>query len=367
MAPKTEQELIELVRTKARAYLKLPNVTSVGVGKRIVAGETKDELAIQFTVGKKLVPELVVAEGLTLLPETIVADDGTEVPVDIVERSYTPSFQIVEPPSLASLAPEALTPAQIRRRRQDPIRPGLSIAHTAVTAGTIGGIVFDAANGTPLILSNWHVLHGPDGTVGDLVVQPGPLDDANIHANGVGRLVRSHLGLSGDCAVASIVGRRVDERVFELDVVPRRIAEPNIDDLVVKSGRTTGVTFGIVRRTGVSAKIDYGGSVGEREVGGFEIGPNPSKPPSGGEISSGGDSGSFWLVDEDGARDVVVGLHFAGETDPNPSAEHALACNIRTVFEKLQVSFVRPESEAETPRKRRSGSSRKKSATRAAS
>ncbi len=367
MAQKTEEELIELVRTKARAYLKLPNVTSVGVGKRIVGGETKDELVIQFTVGKKLAPEQVVAEGLTPLPTEITADDGTEIPVDVVERSYAPSFRIVEPPSRTALAPEALVPAQMRRRRQDPIQPGISVAHVGETAGTIGGIVFDVANGTPFILSNWHVLHGPLGKVGDLVVQPGPFDDANTSANAVGRLVRSHLGLSGDCAVASIVGRGIDARVFELDVVPRRIAEPNVDDPVVKSGRTTGVTFGIVRRTGVIAVIDYGGSVGEQEVGGFEIGPNPNKPVSGGEISSGGDSGSCWLVDADDVGDVVVGLHFAGETDPNPSAEHALACNIRTVFEKLQISLVRPETELERPRKRRSGASRKTSATRAAS
>src|SRR5690606_31416855 len=35
--------------------------------------------------------------------------------------------------------------------------------------------------------------------------------------------------------------------------------------------------------------------------------------------------------------DVVLGLHFAGETDPRPEAEHALACNIKSVLEKLDV------------------------------
>lgn len=41
------------------------------------------------------------------------------------------------------------------------------------------------------------------------------------------------------------------------------------------------------------------------------------------------------------ATDIAVGLHFAGETDPDPSEEHALACNIHSVLEKLDVTFVR--------------------------
>ncbi|HEX2078829.1 MAG TPA: hypothetical protein VHG08_13995 [Longimicrobium sp.] len=362
MARKNEQELIELVSTRARAYLKLPNVTSVGVGRRIKDGKSTDELCIQFTVGKKLAPELVAAAGLTMLPERIIAEDGTPVTVDVVERSYAPSYRIVEPAPLALLEPESLAPAQARLRRLDPIQPGISVAHVTETAGTIGGIVFDIANGTPYILSNWHVLHGPAGNVGDVVVQPGPFDDANTSANGVGRLVRSHLGVAGDCAVASIVGRRFDSRPFELNVAPQRIAQPNVDDLVTKSGRTTGVTFGVVRRTGVIANIDYGGAIGVRQVGGFEIGPNSRKPAADGEISSGGDSGSSWVID--GAADVVVGLHFAGETNPRPSEEHALACNIQSVLEKLQVTFVQPRPEQAAERLRGAARSRPKATAR---
>jgi endonuclease G len=130
---------------------------------------------------------------------------------------------------------------------------------------------------------------------------------------------------------------------------------------VVKSGRTTGVTRGVVTRVGVVVKIDYGGDVGAQQVGGFEIGVNPEKPPGDGEVSMGGDSGSLWLVDTAGAdKDVAVGLHFAGETDPNPAAEHAIACAIHSVLQKLQVSFRNPlagpegasERKARRPRRR---------------
>lgn len=38
--------------------------------------------------------------------------------------------------------------------------------------------------------------------------------------------------------------------------------------------------------------------------------------------------------------DVAVGLHFAGETDPDPAAEHALACEIHKVLDKLSVRLT---------------------------
>jgi endonuclease G len=338
-----EQALAQLVRQKAQAYLKLPNVTSVGVGYRIRDGKETDELAIQFTVAKKLSPETLAAEGLTMLPQSIVADDGTEAPVDVIERSYRPAYQIIRDPMTVRLEAAEPTPRQVRRSRRDPIMPGISVGHVDVTAGTFGAVVFDALNGTPFILSNWHVLNGPTGNIGEQIVQPGKLDEGNLLANVVGRLVRSHLGLAGDCAIASIIGRGLDARIFELGVIPRRLGLASVGDQVVKSGRTTGVTFGIVSRIGVVVKLDYGPGFMNQEVGGFEIRPNPAKPPANGEISQGGDSGSVWMVDTGGPdSDVVLGLHFAGETDSHPSEEHAVACNIHSVLEKLQISLVNP-------------------------
>ncbi|MBC8030520.1 MAG: hypothetical protein H7Z16_10455 [Pyrinomonadaceae bacterium] len=125
--------------------------------------------------------------------------------------------------------------------------------------------------------------------------------------------------------------------------MPRRIGIARTGDRVVKSGRTSGVTYGIVSRVGVTVTTDYGGDVGEVQVGGFEIKPNPSKPPVEGEITDVGDSGSIWMVDTNGPdKDVVLGLHFAGETEPDPAEEHAVACNIHSVLQKLRISFIRP-------------------------
>jgi endonuclease G len=338
-----EKELIQLVRQKAQAYLRLPNVTSVGVGHRVKDGKRTDELAIQFTVARKLSPEALVAEGLEALPQSFVADDGTVVPVDIIERSYRTSYQIIDDPMTARLEAAELTPRQIRRSRCDPIMPGVSVSHVDVSAGTFGAVVYDTQNGTPFILSNWHILNGPTGSIGQEIVQPGTLDDGNLLSNVVGRLVRSHLGLAGDCAISSVIGRGLDPMIFERGVTPSRVATANLGDKVVKSGRTTGVTFGIVRRVGVVVTMNYGAGFEEQQIGGFEIGPNPDKPPANGEISMSGDSGCVWMVDTEGPdKDVALGLHFAGENDPRPEEEHAMACNIHSVLEKLQVSLVNP-------------------------
>lgn len=318
----TENDLRQHIRAKGADYLKDPNITSVGIGLKNGDGP----ICIQFTVGRKGESAL---ESLATkrVPETIDVN-GTAVPTDVIERSYSPSFKIV--------APEQI---DMRKQRIDPIRPGVSVSHIAETAGTIGLIVFDRATGTPCILSNWHVLNGNEGRIGDPIVQPGPYDDNNVSSNGVGELLRSHLGAAGDCALARIRFRDYDRSVYGLDVVPKRMAQVSLGDKVIKSGRTTANTRGIVRRIDVMAKIDYGAPAGEQAIGGFEIGPDKDALPSDGEISKGGDSGAAWLIFEKGkATDIFAGLHFAGESDA-VADEHALACYPASVQKKLDFVF----------------------------
>src|SRR5262249_40587229 len=83
-------------------------------------------------------------------------------------------------------------------------------------------------------------------------------------------------------------------------------------------------------------KLDYG-SAGQQKIGGFELGIDDGHPPENGEISMGGDSGSAWMAtDASGkATDMMLGLHFAGET-VGP-AEYAVACYPASVFEKLEI------------------------------
>jgi endonuclease G len=325
--------LRRFIRTRGSGYLRDPNITSIGVGYKRVGGKATKDIAIQFTVAEKAQPEILASMDTTPIPETITVE-GVDVPTDVVQRVYKPDFRVV-----------AQAQKSDRKKRVDPIQPGVSVGHVGVSAGTIGCLVYDISDGTPCVLSNWHVLNGPTGKIGDEVVQPGVFDDNQIERNRLGRLVRSHLGHAGDCAIATIDGRQADPEQFDLKVAINRLGEPQLGDKVIKSGRTTGVTHGIVRRVDTLVKIDYDDPVGEQEIGCFEIGVDPDAPAPDGEISKGGDSGSAWLFVEDGEpTDIMAGLHFAGEGSTDPD-EHALACLPASVFEKLQVTLTPPAAE----------------------
>jgi endonuclease G len=331
----TFEKLRRFVRTKGTAFLDDPNVTSVGVGKK-----PDGTLCLQFTVEEKVKPERaerLEQLGTEVIPKVIDVE-GMQVPTDIVERTFKPAYKLVNPEDVVK---------DPRKQRQNPIMAGYSVSHPDGTAGTLGAIVWDAKTGAVCMLSNWHVLHGGTGEIHDPVVQPGPYDDNRIAQNEAGRLLRSHLGAAGDCAVASVVGRDCDTKVFALNVKIEKLGEPELGDLVVKSGRTTAVTYGIVRRVDVIAKIDYDGA-GPQKIGGFEIGP-PEGAAATYEVSMGGDSGSAWLAAEtdDAGKivptNVMLGLHFAGESD-GVNDEHALACYAESVFEKLEITIQPPDA-----------------------
>ncbi|MGQ0839089.1 DNA/RNA non-specific endonuclease [Actinokineospora sp.] len=320
------------IRSQGARYLQDPNVSSIGIGYKVRDGKRTKEVSIQFTVDTKAEPERLEALDTALLPESITVA-GVEIPTDVLQRSYRPDFRVV-----------AEAEVDTRKARIDPVRPGVSVGHPKITCGTVGAVVFDRADGTPYVLSNWHVLNGTDGALGDTVVQPGTHDDNRTAQNRLGTLVRSHLGIAGDCAIAAVDARGLDPTIHELDVAPEELGEPELGDKVVKSGRTTGITHGVVRRIDTIVKINYGGTVGQKEIGCFEIGVDPARPPADGEVSKGGDSGAAWLFKAANGRPakVLAGLHFAGEGAGDPD-EHALACLASSVFDKLGITLVTPE------------------------
>lgn len=326
----SEQALKRFVRNEASRFLAKPNITSVGIGYKVTKGKRSRDLSVQFTVAQKVAPEQLESLGSPALP-TSVTVDGVDVPTDVIERSYVSSARQV---SIGT----TLESAAARKSAVDPVLPGVSIGHPSISAGTAGCVVYHAQTGAPFVLSNWHVLSGPDGAVGDDIIQPGRHDDNRVDRNVIGRLVRSHLGVAGDCAIASVDQRKLESEVLDIGIPVAKIGEPELGDRVVKSGRTTDVTYGIVSRIHVTTEIDFGvgGNPLIERIGCFEIEPDPRRPARGGEISMGGDSGSCWLSLKRGRpTDMMLGLHFAGETGDAP--EHALACYAGSVFEKLNI------------------------------
>ena len=331
------EKLQHFIRTEGSVYLSDANITSIGIGKKVKNGKRTDELCIQFTVKSKpeeagALPENVQTKRI---PEALTIS-GMTVATDVLQRSYKTSVRLLNAESLAEAVSD-------RKKRLDPMVPGISISHPSGTAGTLGMVVYDNQTGAPCVLSNWHVLHTGRGNIGDQIVQPGPFDDNNVANNSAGVLLRSHLGAAGDCAIARIDDRQFKPSIFELNVTPTQVGQVDIDDHVVKSGRTTGVTHGVVRRIDVMVNMNYA-VVGQVAIGCFEIEPLAGAPANF-EISQGGDSGSIWLIANPQGKptDILAGLHFAGEGDTDPH-EHALACYAHSVIKKLDVSINPPSA-----------------------
>jgi hypothetical protein len=219
--------------------------------------------------------------------------------------------------ALSSPAPADL------RHRVHPLRPGLSVAHPSVTAGTLGGFV--RLGGRLALLSNNHVLAaGNAAAIGDPVLQPGPADGGGA-TDRVGtlaafqRLTDSEPNLV-DAAVATLdEGVTAEPQAYPggpLTGPVATVAEIDPDEEVEKVGRTTGHTRGRISAVEVDGvSVQYGEAVhvfdDQIEIEGLA-----------GAFSAGGDSGSVIWRSSDRAP---LGLLFAGSDDGGVTFANPLA------------------------------------------
>lgn len=229
--------------------------------------------------------------------------------------------------------------------RVRPLRPGVSIAHVDVTAGTLGAFVrlapapVDGADdGSVYALSNWHVLAGsPSARVGDVVVQPGPADGGSAPDDRVGTLaalvpLEAGVTQTVDAAVALLDDPTVDPEYPVGRVTGAAVAVGG--EAVGKSGRTTGVTTGRVTAIELDdVVVGYGDGLGAlRFDDQIEVEATGEGP-----FSRGGDSGSL-VYREDG---VALGLLFAGSETGGTNGTGLTYCNpIGTVLERLGATLL---------------------------
>ncbi|MGY1591628.1 hypothetical protein ACI79D_06580 [Geodermatophilus sp. SYSU D00708] len=232
------------------------------------------------------------------------------------------------------------TPDQLQRRTR-PLYPGLSVAHAAVTAGTLGGFV--RVDGRLALLSNNHVLAaGGAASLGDPVLQPGPADGGALPTDRVGSLAafvrfRGDGGTNLVDAAAAVLDPEVPAEPGRLPGGPLADEAPDTDDVdpderVEKVGRTTGHTLGritAVEVDGVTVQYDDGVHTFDDQV---EV-----EGLSGG-FSAGGDSGSVIWRSSDRAP---MGLLFAGsETGGRNGGGVTYANPMATVLELLDLEWV---------------------------
>jgi hypothetical protein len=214
------------------------------------------------------------------------------------------------------------------QRQTPPIRLGTSggwaydLANGYCCGGTLGALV--RIGNTQYILSACHVLEGDIvsggnyriAQTGDPIIQPG-LIDANCNrylAQTVGTLVkkRSLATSNTDCAIGRVVGGmvRTDGAILGIGTISRYIIGASLNQLVKKSGRTTGTTRSHVSGLNATVRVTFtrecrGGTYQKTFYGQIVV----ANANSG--FLRAGDSGSL-LVQDIATNPRAIGLLFAG-------------------------------------------------------
>lgn len=319
--------------------LGLQNVVGVGVGYKNVGEESTGEPAFIVYVEKKL-PSANLTRS-HVVPKKI---DGLDT--DVIEIGVVRMLGV-------------------RTTRERPCQPGVSIGHYQSTAGTFGAVVKDKATKELMVLSNNHVLANGSSfqearaKSGDPILQPGPYDGGTIKDR-IGTLHR-YVPLvksvsKSDCPVASAVARggtsllNLVKQDYEIRFYKRFKTENTVDcalakldsaDLVkatilevgdiagvseikpglkvLKSGRTTGLTSGVVKSVGTTLQVEM--KEDEKVWFSDQVVCDMASQP--------GDSGSL-VLDQDRK---VVGLLFAG------SDKLTIFNRITHVMDRLGIEF----------------------------
>jgi hypothetical protein len=316
-----------------KELMRKPNVVATGIGYKTTAGMQTTELSFICSVDTKKAKTSMVEK--EMIPARI-----QEIPTDVYPTGVIYALQD-------------------RTGRIRPAPGGVSIGHVNITAGTLGCLV--KKDNTLFILSNNHVLaNSNDASIGDPVIQPGPVDGgrhpqdhiANLSDftpirfegeettcsiagavsavfNGMARIIgsKTRMEVIHSQAVENLVDCAIAEPLNSGDVVNEimnigtiaGVGEATLDLEVQKSGRTTGYTQGKINQIDVTSRVSYGTDKVATFVNQLMAGA----------MSQGGDSGSAVL----GMDKKLIGLLFAGSnttTIINP---------IEFVFDALNVTL----------------------------
>jgi len=292
---KNIKELRYAYGQKIKSY---PNVKGLGVGFKYIKGKRTEIKCITVFVSKK-VP---LSE---LDPDEIIPKEIEGVPTDIVETH----FKIYQ--NVSS-----------HQSRHDPLIGGISVGRSSSSgAGTFGVSVIDNQTNNDVILSCWHVLcQSFSWSKGDNIIQPAITDGGNS-SDVIAELERGILNNEVDAAIAIFTN---DRKLKDKNILGIKRAvgyeHASVGMHVKKSGRTTGVTEGVVIYTDVEDTVNYTKlGLGHRTFQHQIIVDGYSRP---------GDSGSAVLNDDD----HIVGLLFAG------GGNIYLANDIYNVIKHLEIS-----------------------------
>lgn len=333
------EEIRKIMETASHELLKSRNVVATGLGYKSVAGKTTSELSIICSVDVKKPKNQLNKKDL--IPSSIQNIPTDVKPVGVLRALQSPTGRFRHAPG------------------------GVSIGHYLITAGTLGCLV---KKGNDLfILSNNHVLANSNAaSAGDNILQPGVYDGGHNPTDKIAELSEfvpiifeedgdggptpppCEIGLTTASllnTLASWMGSKTRLRTYRIQQTENKvdcaIAQPvNPDEVlneilglgkiagikeaelgmsIKKSGRTTGLTYGTIEQTNVTARVSYG--VNKTALFTDQL--------LAGAMSQGGDSGSAVLSEDNN----LVGLLFAG------SDTTTIMNRIGNVFSALNVTL----------------------------
>ena len=257
-----ETAQVTAVQEKHEAeLLAMDNVVGVAASRKVKAGKPTNVASLTVLVSKK-VDKAKVSKASTI-PDNV---DG--VKTDVVEVGDIEALAF--------------------NTRVRPALPGFSIGHYNITAGTFGALVRDVrrccckiendcehhglrqeCDGDILILSNNHVLANENqARPGDNILQPGPFDGGLYPSDTVATFERTEeivFGASGYNLVDAAVARPTDSRNVTPSILglvaPNGVGQALPFENVVKVGRTTEVTTGVVLATNATVAVGFSSGV----------------------------------------------------------------------------------------------------------
>jgi hypothetical protein len=229
-------------------------------------------------------------------------------------------------------------------------------------SGTLGSLIEDT-NNHQYLLSNNHVLARSDqASVGDAIIQPGLIDN-NCTPNGEGGGTTPVGSLTGWLALSSNT-TNVDAAIAQVDsgvvntsgaILELGVRQPDgtlaaappgistsggkgeaaaLNQVVAKSGRTTGLTCAGISALDLDVSVDYYLDCAETKPYLTKTYTN-QLAISGNEFSDAGDSGSLVV---DVANAEPVGLFFAGGTDAS-GVSQGVANPVSDVLSELDAQL----------------------------
>jgi len=253
------------------SLLNKKNVIGFAKGEKWTNGKpTGKEAMLVFVENKEPVS--------SLSKKDIIEDEIDGLPTDVVGKSGKMTAMLKLPKRTRArrlgikrfsyIKPNAIRSKKIKtrglrrfnpRRRTRPLLGGISVSHKDVTAGTIGGVFIDKRKKV-VILSNNHVLaNSNNAKAGDPIYQPGTADSKRTPANIVGYL-KAYLPLRNntnqDSAIAVIKSGYLRNQINRIGAA-KGFARAKRALKVMKSGRTTGLTYGRVLATNGTFRVWY--------------------------------------------------------------------------------------------------------------